>query len=587
MLKTVLRACALIAAIAPLRAIAPAGCDGTPAYSPCDLYFDLSSADAKAHPDPWATANIQVEFRAPDYHTWSMPGFWDGQRMVVRFAPTEPGKWTWMTTSNLSDYDGKSGTFNCVESQSQGFIIAANMHHWATLDEQVVIDPKKPHLWIGDVADRLAFLSDDEFEKKLRTTIQNKFTHLRVVVLGSSSDAERVMPQGHPDPSFFDLLDRRLLEINKHGISPDLVLADNPDAISHVLPTWQVRKRFVRYLTARYAALNMTWQGVLEFEDYKGGRALLKELGEDIKGEDPYQHPRSTNAKITSSPLMADGWMTFIIGRNTQPGDEQIASVEHQLYPVPYVAITTAARLWSTTSSGAYPVFEGGNEFEAKHWFDLISDTRHWEMEPYFDVDGGSAIALDGTEYILYVEKPGPPVEVLTDSHKYDVWWFNPLTGDAIPVKDYRGRHYTGTPPDTLHPWVLDIARESHKASMLHSYRFESVDVQLQEMEQDLQKIPYQITAPAQETLSMSVPAPYEVKLKRMTRGTRTMMYLWTGEIAGGAEGFRVLGTGESGTLHIPQLFLGSPGAVLDVRVQAINANGKAYQLDKLYQMAQ
>ena len=587
MMKTAIRAAALLAAMVPAWAIAPAGCEGTAAYSPCELYFDLSSAAAQAHPDPYSTADLRVEFRGPDYHTWSMPAYWDGQRMVVRFAPTEPGKWTWMATSNVHDFDGRQGSFNCVESPSQGFIIAANMHHWATLDEQVVIDPKRPHLWLGDVADRLAFMSDEEFENKLRTTVQNKFTHLRFEVLGGTADAERVMPQGHPDPNFFDRLDRRLLEVNQHGISPDLVFADNTGVISHVLPTRSARRRFVRYLVGRYAALNMTWQGVLDFEDFRGGREILKEMGEEIKADDGYHHPRSSNAKITSSPLMGDGWMTFIISRNTQPGDEQIGSVEHQLYPVPFVAVTTAARLWSTTAAGEYPVFEGGNEFEAKNWYDLISDTRHWEMEPYFDVDGGSAIALEGTEYILYVDKPGPPVEILTDSHKYDVTWFNPLTGEDFPVKDYRGSHYTGTPPDNAHPWVLDVAREGHKRSMLHSYRFESVDVQLQEMEQDIDKIPYKIIAPAQDTLSFSVPAPYEVKIKRMTRGTRTMMYLWTGEIAGGPEGFRVLGTGESGTLHMPELFAGNPGAVLDLRVEAINANGKVYTLDKMYQLGQ
>ena len=66
-------------------------------------------------------------------------------------------------------------------------------------------------------------------------------------------------------------------------------------------------------MVARYAAFNITWQGLGEFEDYADGRALLKELGLDLKKLDPYQHPRSSNAKITSSPLLADGWMDYVI----------------------------------------------------------------------------------------------------------------------------------------------------------------------------------------------------------------------------------------------------------------------------------
>ena len=38
----------------------------------------------------------------------------------------------------------------------------------------------------------------------------------------------------------------------------------------------------------------------------------------------------------------------------------------------------------------------------------FLRDTRHWELEPYFDVDGGRALALEDTEYLVYVEKPGP-----------------------------------------------------------------------------------------------------------------------------------------------------------------------------------
>ena len=58
-------------------------------------------------------------------------------------------------------------------------------------------------------------------------------------------------------------------------------------------------------------------------------------------------------------------------------------------------------------------------------WYKLFAGSRHWELEPYFDVDGGRAVAIpekqipicDGSldkdiissvEYIVYVEKPRP-----------------------------------------------------------------------------------------------------------------------------------------------------------------------------------
>ena len=35
-------------------------------------------------------------------------------------------------------------------------------------------------------------------------------------------------------------------------------------------------------------------------------------------------------------------------------------------------------------------------------WYDILLGTRHWELEPYFDVDGGRALALEDTEYLVY-----------------------------------------------------------------------------------------------------------------------------------------------------------------------------------------
>ena len=556
---------------------AQTGCEGTPAYSPCEMRFDLPSGAG----DPWEVSLIHVEFRSPHFKTFLMPGYFDGRQMVVRFAPTEGGQWVYKITSSLPGLDDKEDTFTTAASDAPGFVIPANVHHWAT-------ENKQPHLWFGDVSDRLAFLPEADFEAKLQNTVQDKFTHLRLQILGGEEDARRLFPKGRPDPAYFAELDRRIREVNKRGVVADLVLAANPGVITSLFPDRESRQRLVRYLIARYAPMNITWEGLGEFEDYPGSRALLKEIGLDLKKNDPYLHPRSTNARFTSSPLLGDGWMNFVISRSTLPGDDDMGSVEHQLYPVPFVGVTTAARLWNTAMDGQYITFEGTKEFEAKNWFDFIADTRHWELEPFFDVDGGRGIALEGVEYIVYVEKPGPPVEVDIEKHNYDVSWFNPFTGQELVQKKYHGEHYTSTPPDTAHPWVLHVSREGRKEHMLRSWYFESRPLLMQELEQTLEKIPYEIVSPAAEELAPGKPVPYAVKIKRATRATRTMMYLWTGEIAGGPEGFRVLGTGASGTMQVPDVLAHSPQTgVLTVRVTAINANGKAYLLDKLYQLPQ
>ena len=558
-------------------AYAQANCEGTPAYSPCEMTYELGAQDLSARGNPYAGIQLQAEFRSPHFRTYLMPAFWDGGRkMIIRFVPTEAGQWLYRVSSNVTSLDGKEGSFTAAASDSPGYVNAANVHHWAT-------DNKQPHLWMGYIADRLAFAAPDEFERVLNFAAQNKFNHLRLSILGNGGDRGRVyLGSGLPNPAYFDELDRRLLAIHKRGITADLILASDPAYVEALFPDWQARERFIRYIVARFGALNVTWQGLEEFEDAAEGRAILKELGLDLKKLDPYQHPRSSSAKITSSPLFSDGWMNFII-ENTE--DDAVGSVEHQFYAVPFVGVATAKSLWSTTMDGEYPEFRGSGAEQCRYWFDIVSDTRHWELEPYFDVDGTRAVALEDVEYLNYIERPGPPVEVTVEKHGYDVIWFNPATGESLEQKKYKGEHFTGDAPDKSHPWVLLIAREGRKESMLKSFKFDSRPVPVQEIETSPQKVPYTIVEPAVDSLTAGRAGQFSVKLTRATRATRSMTYLWTAEAPADGRGFRVIGTGSPGSFAIPPSIAARFPAVLSIHLTALNANGKAYSVDRVYQL--
>jgi len=88
---------------------------------------------------------------------------------------------------------------------------------------------------------------------------------------------------------------------------------------------------------------------------------------------------------------------------------------------------------------------------------------------------------------------------------------------------------------------VLRLSREGKKEGMLRSYRFEARTVVLQEVEQGTPKVPFEIVEPAKDRCPLSKPASYAAKLKRETRATRAMMFLWTGEVASDGQGYRVL----------------------------------------------
>lgn len=581
----------------PLRALAQ--CPPTPAFSFCDVVFEMDAAEAAAHPNPYVTVQLQAELRSPRHRTFLIPGFWDGgKRFIIRLTPVEAGEWVYRVTSNIARFQGKEDKFQAIESESAGFVRPANVHHWAFTESN------KPHLWMGDTLLNFGTIDGAAFQTIVAARARQKFNHMRGLVLNSGAFSA---PDA-PSPDYFRTLDNRVQFLNKKGLIADLVIGYD----EKLFGTWQQRERWIRFVAGHFAPMNITWQIAEEFEQYTNGRPLMKEMGLLLKRFDGYQHPRSTHAAGSSAALATDGWMTHVIQESP---DANVGAVEHQFYAYPFVntgfgfedngedQTAFTRRLWNATMNGQYPTFgnrsiSGKGAVEPKYadskgakamtaWYEFFADTRHWELEPFYDVDGARALALDGVEYIVYLEKPAGPIEVLVEKHNYNVAWVNPATGERTAMKKFNAGKFVGEPPDRSHDWVLHLEREGRKAGMLNSYKFESRPIEMQEIEQDPSKVPFTIGEPAANTISLSKPATFSVKVKRETRATRSMLYLWTGEVVPDGQGYRVAGAGASGTLKLPANIALRFPAVLNIRVSAINANGKAYTVDKVYQLNQ
>ena len=246
--------------------------------------------------------------------------------------------------------------------------------------------------------------------------------------------------------------------------------------------------------------------------------------------------------------------------------------------------------LWNATTNGEYPSISyeslknDANALVIKTWLNVIAGTRHWELEPFFDVSGARAVGLNEVEYLAYAEKPGI-VEMQLPRHKYNPLWINPGTGEEFPLKDYRGETFSRTTPDNERDWLLQAPRDGEKNSMAKYYYFESQDPPVQEVETDPAKAPFEIVSPAADNLSPTTPGFFQVKVTRANRASRSMQYVWWADVVPGTEGMRVLGYGSSGTFAIPKNLINSAGAALTVRVCALNSNGKAYEVDKVLQL--
>lgn len=598
---------ALVLCLLKAQAPAPAPpCANTPVWSPCEMVFELSDQEAARHPNPYADVDLRAELRSPHQRTYGVPAYWDGgRRMVVRFTPTEPGDWDWHLVSNIAEWDDKQGAFTAADSDAAGFLRVANVHHFAYLES------KRAHLWMGASEPLLLALDDAQFRAVADARAAQKFNHLRFLVLAQGLGS--AYADGKPNLPYFQQLDERIKYLNGKGITADLILTGGDRYLETAFPTAEERRLMVRFLAGRYAGLKITWQGVDYFEDYPDGRALLLEIGTALKQMDGYHHPRTSGARVTSAPLLDDGWEDFAAYGTA---DDNVAAIEHQLYPVPQVnlecgredsgagktgprdvdPIAFRHHLWNATMDGQYVTYANtgsGPQFvnspgakAMTAWFDLMVGTRHWELEPYYDVDGGRALALEDTEYLVYIEKPGP-IELTVENHTYDVIWMDPSDGTTMVAKKYHGQHFTGEPPDRYHDWVLHVVREGTLQSMNRSYYFESKDIEMQEVEVDPPKIPFDVQQPTTDTLRVGQATPYAAIVKKATRATRSMMWLWTGEVTADHRGYRVLATGQKGSFT-PQISLAYHyPATLLMKMYGMNSYGKVYLVSKGFDLTQ
>jgi hypothetical protein len=611
----------------PARAIEV--CQPTPVYEPCEISLEMSEQEAAKHTNPYMTVELRAEFRSPKGGTTKvMPGFWDGGRAFkLRFAPDFEGRWDFRLISNLPSVDKKIASFEATPARSPGFIQVFNTRYFKHQQENT------PHYWLGDTCYTFATIPLAVFRQIIDKRAEQKFNHLRGLVLGPEEQARKVLADPEsPLLEHFQEVDRRVVYMNQKGILYDLVMGGDENELAELLPKRQQRERYARYLVARYGSYNITWQGVQEFEEYEDGRGFLKEIYSHIQKWDPYQHPRSTHAVTTSSPLMGDGWMSYIV---QQSSDANLAAVDYEITGAPFVNAEFAYedsgagkshahhvdsdefrhRMWRAAIHGQYITYGntgtyGGSKFAVdprfldapgvgyvQHLHDFFQQTRYFDLQPYYRVEGGEALGLQvvpydeekpmGVEYIVYVEKPGP-VELLIPKHKYDVSWFNPLDGTWIDQKEkFNGERFRSSgPPDASHDWVLYVRREGKKENFNKSFYLESRLARMKKIETAQADLPFAIQLPDVEELVAGQEFEFNATLTKDTRVAKKMYWLWTAEVAGSGVGARVLGSSQFGRFKIPKRLTQHYPATIQVRLLGVDGAGTVFEAFRPYRLA-
>lgn len=287
----------------------------------------------------------------------TVPGFWDGgQTFVVRFAPTEPGEWDYVTAApDDPDLDGKIGKVIAkpysgdLEIYRRGFVTTNGSKHFVYADGT-------PFFYLGDThwsIYREEFDSpgpyagdtgaESHFKYIVDKRVEQGFTVYQSEPIGTKADlADGEL--GAADADAFKLNDRYYQYIAEKGlVHANAEFFFSSSMSKELAEDARYLEAISRYWVARYSAYPVMWTLAQEadndFYSERGQKAYdfndnpWVKVAEFIHKYDAYRHPLSCHQENTlyttvtgagsSAPNRDDG------GKSAFYGEEVTARTGH------------------------------------------------------------------------------------------------------------------------------------------------------------------------------------------------------------------------------------------------------------------
>lgn len=285
--------------------------------------------------NPYVELSATVTFTDPDGDARSLPLYWDGERTWrFRFSPDKVGLWKWTVSSHDAGLNGRSGEFHVTRSNLSGGVrpMAGFPRHFQRQDGS-------PFWFLGDTA--WALYTDNDREKHDRAAAEayiykragQSFNVVHSMLLSEAGWGNAGGPpfddlsDERLNPGYWREVDHRLQLLNAQGIVGGLVLAWG-DKRGQEPYAWRrfasdpARLRYVRYIAARYSALDVyfiiagEWHA--ELRDAGPAPSAMKAdfatLGKALRANDPHGrmigiHPMSEEGSVRE--FAGEPWMSF------------------------------------------------------------------------------------------------------------------------------------------------------------------------------------------------------------------------------------------------------------------------------------
>jgi hypothetical protein len=394
--------------------------------------FERSFQHAGECDNPYVEIEAHVELVEPNGETTRcVPMFWDGgSTWKFRFSPDEVGTWRWRTESADGGLRGHGGAFRAIPSDRKGSIRAMRAHplHFERQDGS-------PFWFLGDTA--WALYTDSAAEEHDRSAVTmyiaaraaQGFNVIHSMLMSEAGWGNRGGPPFEDigaeriNPGYWREVDRRLEYLNHRGLVGGLALAwgdkrgVEPFAWKR-LRTLDARKRYARYIAARYGAFDVyfivsgEWHaevGTTPGATEDGVKRRFIEIGDALHASDPHDrmiaiHPMTSHGSVRE--FAGTSWMAF--------GDYQ---QNYRRLHERVLASRGASRPVVNSEYGYYLRDRDGDGLVDKPNSLDVDMMRHatWDIV----MAGGYVVTGFGTTYFGGNRDPGP---FRVDAEKNDPW---------------------------------------------------------------------------------------------------------------------------------------------------------------------
>jgi Protein of unknown function (DUF4038)/Domain of unknown function (DUF5060) len=394
--------------------------------------YEVTLQAEGTYANPYSELTAEAELTPPEVSgkPRRVPLFWDGgSSWKFRFSPDQVGVWKWSVKSRDAGLNGKSGSFEVVTSKQAGSIRPMKdfPRHFERQDGS-------PSWFLGETA--WALYTDNAEEKHDRAAAL-RYIGARagqgINVLHSMllSEAGWGNQGGKPwndlstenlNPGYWQEVDLRLAHANAKGVVCGLALAwgdkrKREPFAWRMFPGVEARKRYARYIAARYSAYDVyfivsgEWHGEVRTRPSTDDavRQEFIEIGDALAGADPHArmvaiHPMTAQGSVRE--FNAAKWMSF--------GDYQ------QNYRDLHGRVLESLKLNKPVVNSEYGYFlrdQSGDGVPDKDNSTSAAAMRHatWDIV----MAGGYVVTGFGTTYFGGNRDPGP---FDLDAKKNDVW---------------------------------------------------------------------------------------------------------------------------------------------------------------------